>query len=475
MTLKQSENFPQASWHKAYWQALIAFAGLIISIRMFYPGIMSNDSLDQYSQALHFSFKDWHPPIVAFVWALINDWIPGPFGMLLLFCGMYWAGLLLLSLSIGRSSQTGSIVLLVLGFAPFAIGTLGNIWKDVFHAVFTLCAVGLFAFAYRHEGRWNAAMRSAAYLLLLMGAMARFNAIAALPPLLWLALGRPRLNNWKMPAVLLVLPFSVLLVSSVFNYGFLRAERTGVVSSLLVFDIGAVTNATGSNAFGQPFSPEQEKKLTNQCYEPAAWDSYAWGSCAFVAPALKASGAWASGGLFHAWANAVQHHPAAYLRHRFTHWWRLLWKPQNLLVSEMQSNELGFTFQKSALHLSLERITEIMQRGIFFKPGFWLLLSIALVAISVRRGSGPLRDLAIALNLSGILYLFSYLPVGVATDFRYAYWSILAAWMSLPFVYCSLRQPRVAAVPDLRSSEPAAVGIKRAPGRRASNREAVGK
>jgi len=474
MTLKQSENFPRESWRNAFWPVLIAIAGLIISIRMFYPGIMSNDSLDQYSQAVHFSFKDWHPPIVAFIWALINDWIPGPFGMLLLFCCMYWGGLLLLSLSLLRSSKPGAIVVLILGFAPFAIGTLGNIWKDVFHAVFTLCTVGLFAFAYRHDGRWDTAARWAACILLLMGAMARFNAIAALPPLLWLALGRPRLNNWKTPAVLLVLPFSVMLVSSVFNYGFLRAERTGVVASLLVFDIGAITDATGANAFEQPFSPEQERKLTSQCYEPAAWDSYAWGRCAFVAPALKASGAWANGGLFRAWAHAVQSHPGAYLRHRFTHWWRLLWKPQNFLVSEMQSNTLGFTFQKSALHQSLERITEIMQRGIFFKPGFWLLLSVALVTISVRRGSGPLRELAIALNVSSILYLFSYLPVGVATDFRYAYWSILAAWMSLPFVYCSLPQARLAAVPDLRFSEPTTVAIKRAPGRRASSRETVG-
>lgn len=443
MALKRSGSFSEQSRRSVAWQALVSVVGLIISVRMFYPGLMSNDSVDQYSQALRYSFTDWHPPIMAFVWALINDWIPGPFGMLLLFCSMYWGGLFLLSLSIPRANKVSSVALIALGFAPFAIGSLGSIWKDVFHAVFTLFAVGLLSINSRSGERERNIVRIAAVILLFLAAMARFNALAALPPLLWLAIGRPQLKSWRGAAALTLLPLSVLLLSSVFNYGFLRAERTGVYSSLLIFDLGAITDATGVNAFGQSFKPEEEQKLKSKCYDTGAWDSYAWGACAFFTPAVKASGLWGSSALFHAWANAVENHPVEYVKHRFNHWWRLLWNPQSFLISQMQTNQWGFEFKESALHLSLERTTELMQHGIFFKPGFWFLLAIALIIVTFRRGAGPSREIAIALNVSSSLYILSYLPAGVATDFRYAYWSILATWISLPLVYASLRQVRM--------------------------------
>jgi hypothetical protein len=433
MVLKQagiaSGKFPR----DLLGQALIALVGFIVSVRMNYPGLMSNDSVAQYSQALSFAFNDWAPPIMAFIWGLTNDWIPGPLGMLLLFCSLYWGGLLLLSLSIARTAKPVSIGLLLLGFAPFAIGSVGTIWKDVFHAVITLFAVGLISFAERN-GALRRSVSAVAIVLLLIAAMARFNALAALPPLLWLAIGRPRLNNWKIPTGLAVLSLLVLPLSSSLSYSLLRAEHSGVYSSLLIYDLGGITNATGVNVFGQSFAPEEEKQLKSTCYDTIAWDSYAWGRCAFVMPALKASGLWASDPLVQSWIKAIKTYPAAYAKHRLAHWWQLMWHPQALLIADMQKNPWGFEFHKSSLRRLLERVTENMENWVFYKPGFWLFLAIALIPVAARYGSGRSRDIVIALNLSSILYLVSYLPLGVATDFRYAYWSILATWLSLPFL-----------------------------------------
>lgn len=440
MALQHTDSSSKQFRQNAFWQALTAILGFVMSIRMFYPGLMSNDSVGQYSQALRFSFDDWHPPITAFIWALVNDWIPGPLGMLLLFCALYWGGLFFLSLSIAHRGRRYAIALIVLGFAPWALGNLGAIWKDVLHAVLTFFAVGLVAFASRDGKPARSKLGVTGLILLLIAAMVRFNALAALPPLLWLAIGRPPLNRWKTLAVLAVLPLFVLVLSSLFTYGFLRAERTGVHSSLLIYDIGAITRATGVNAFGQPFKPEEERKLTTTCYEKNAWDSYSWGTCAFLTPAVKASGLWGSDALFQAWVQAIRNHPAEYVQHRFAHWWNLLWKPQHLLLSTMQSNSWGYEFKKSAVRQSLERTTEIMQDTPFYRPGAWILFAIALVAVAARWGTGLSRDIVIALNVSGILYMLSYLPIGVASDFRYAYWSILAAWFSLPLLWVAVRQ-----------------------------------
>jgi hypothetical protein len=428
-----------------YWRAVLALAGLALSIRLFYPGLMSSDSVDQYSQALRFSFNDWHPPITALIWALLSDWIPGPLGMLLLYCTMYWGALFLFSQSIARAHPRLAIWFIFSGFAPFAIGNLGTIWKDVFHAVLTLLAMGVLSVACQGSDGGRRGLRTFAVLLLLVAALARFNAIAALPPLVWLAMGRPALRDWKVLGILFAgVPALVVFLVSSLNNGLLHAEKTGVYSSLLVYDLGAITQATGKNVFGRTFTAEQDVQMTHSCYNTVAWDNYSWGSCAFVATSIKASGLWASKELFQNWARAVADHPGAYLQHRFSHWWTFLWHPQMLLLSQMERNPWGFEFHKSAAHQLLERITEILQDGPLFKPGFWLLAAIGLTAIAMRRGRGFCRDISIALNVSSGLYLCSYIPAGVATDFRYAYWSILATWVSLPFVWSALKQAREA-------------------------------
>ncbi|MEJ0022903.1 MAG: hypothetical protein WDN76_05295 [Alphaproteobacteria bacterium] len=62
----------------------------------------------------------------------------------------------------------------------------------------------------------------------------------------------------------------------------------------------------------------------------------------------------------------------------------------------------------------------------FFRPYFWLLLAIGAATISFAAEDSPQRRLAGALALSAVLYLLTYIPFGVASDFRYAYWSIIA-------------------------------------------------
>ncbi len=63
--------------------------------------------------------------------------------MLLLECLMYWGSLLLLSASIPAKHKYLSLSVIVVGFMPFALGTLSHILKDVFHAVTWMLAVGL--------------------------------------------------------------------------------------------------------------------------------------------------------------------------------------------------------------------------------------------------------------------------------------------------------------------------------------------
>ncbi len=43
-------------------------ASAVVSAWLFYPGMMSPDSVEQLAQAVTADFTDWHPPIMAGVW-----------------------------------------------------------------------------------------------------------------------------------------------------------------------------------------------------------------------------------------------------------------------------------------------------------------------------------------------------------------------------------------------------------------------
>jgi hypothetical protein len=60
------------------------------------------------------------------------------------------------------------------------------------------------------------------------------------------------------------------------------------------------------------------------------------------------------------------------------------------------------------------------------RAGFWLLACIAVCCVGWRRS--PAREAAFALGVCGsaTAYVLSFYAVGVASDFRYAYWAVLA-------------------------------------------------
>ena len=192
-----------------YSQSFLCLLGFSVTLRMFFPGLMSSDSIDQFAQVLGFSFSDWHPPVMAFIWALINDWIPGPFGMLLLHSSMYWMAFFLFSISLRPVDKSLSLIVIALGFTPFAIGTLGSIWKDVFHATLTMFAVSLAFYGAQNVSNRIRSLSIIAFILLVLAALVRFNALAALPPLLWLIFGRPNMRDWRYSgSIILLIPYT---------------------------------------------------------------------------------------------------------------------------------------------------------------------------------------------------------------------------------------------------------------------------
>jgi hypothetical protein len=120
------------------------------------------------------------------------------------------------------------------------------------------------------------------------------------------------------------------------------------------------------------------------------------------------------------------HHPIAYLEHRSAFMWNFLagnnltmWTvdvehpPQRLFLDRPRFTELV------SLH-------DLLKPTLLFRAGSWLVLCMVVCWFGWR--CADTREGAFALGTCGsaVIYMLSYYPVGVASDFRYAYWSVVA-------------------------------------------------
>jgi len=70
-----------------------------------------------------------------------------------------------------------------------------------------------------------------------------------------------------------------------------------------------------------------------------------------------------------------------------------------------------------------------------FRPVFWFAVACACL-VAARRCGPASRKLVTALSLSSLVYLGTYFFVGIASDFRYAYWAVLASTACVGVLAC---------------------------------------
>ncbi|HYH84438.1 MAG TPA: hypothetical protein VEX60_03085, partial [Pyrinomonadaceae bacterium] len=122
---------------------LVCLAGFLLCVIAFYPGYMSPDSIYQLAEGRAWSFTDWHPPLMAAVWGVVDRVVPGPFGMLLLQNAAFWGALAVFWRMTYRRSVWLGLCLVGLGFLPSVLALLSTIWKDVGLGVSLLLASAL--------------------------------------------------------------------------------------------------------------------------------------------------------------------------------------------------------------------------------------------------------------------------------------------------------------------------------------------
>lgn len=407
----------------------IALAALAAQIAVFWPGIMTWDAIRQYGQAVTGHYDDWHPPAMNWLWRQLGVFAGGPGPMLVVQAALYWVGTaLVVAGALRRRQSVAAAAILLLALSPIALVLVGTILKDSLFAGALLLAAGLLSYA-RAEDRWP---RVVAAIVLVAAATLRFNAVPACLPLLVALAPAGWRRTWPRLIATAVVAVVPLLLALPLANAALRAERSGVELSLVIYDLGGIGRFSGTDAF-PPTGIANPVAINHDCYSPVSWDSYAWwgpAPCAIGFQALRGPLA-TKQGPYGWWASALAAHPTAYLAHRFTHFdrnTRFLVHDADLPGLSLQSdpNPWQYRVAPNPARTVIASLATASLTTPLGWPACWIALAFALVVLRPSLASAGSADVAPALAWSALLYALSYLPLSVASEVRYHFWTIAA-------------------------------------------------
>jgi hypothetical protein len=416
---------PPPSWRPALLILLATAAGFGLTLRVFYPGVMTYDARYVYEDIAKGFFGDWQSPVMTALWSMIDPLAPGAASMFLLMATLYWLAFGVLALKVARRSLWPALALLLLALSPPAFVFVGIIWRDVLFANLWLFAAAL-AFA-AAERRMRIPAQAVALSFLALGVLLRPNALIAAPILaayiLW-----PAQFFWKGAAIV-YLPALValyVLVQLVY-YGALGATRQHPEQSLMVFDLGGITHFSKTNQFPVSWTPAETALLTGGCYHPGEWNFY-WNRepCRFVMAKLEGEKIFGSPLLAETWARAIARNPLAYLRHRAAFTWAFLADANFTMWTEDIDHPSKTVFADDPAFMALKAAHDALKPTPLFRAGCWLLLNMLLCGLAWRRRHTPAGAFALGVCGSAAVYMLTFSAAGVASDFRYAYWAVLA-------------------------------------------------
>jgi hypothetical protein len=411
---------------------LIAACVLVFAFNLisFWPGIVSNDSVTTYDMGVTGRYDDWSPLLMSLIWGAVPTSPPG-WGMLAIDSALLAGGLLFWAMSLLRRTGWFSVLVLAAYFFPAVTIYGGLIWRDVLLAGFFLCSTGALAL---HESRRrdglmvtaaDHALVGLAVIAGVLGGMTRTNGFFAFLPIAFYCATLLQ-RRWLGVAVAFCILFALPPVMNKALFKLTDSKPTYVENSLLVFDLGALSKG-GENFFPGNWTDTEAAAIRDTCYIYRAWDTYKWGDCQFVSDHLIRNGYW-NNSLKYVWFRAIMTHPFKYAQHRLAYYFTLVappWQPFN----EATPNSLGFDYKPGLVAKGLSWLSSQGQYSplniLLLSPFAWFFYGRLTVWAHCKWIGAMPKAMNVAL-LSALFYALAYGAVGVANDYRYVYWPIVA-------------------------------------------------
>jgi hypothetical protein len=418
--------------------AISAFLLFGASYAMRFPGAVMYDSVSQYEQAISGAFADWHPPIMARTWALLNHLQAGTAPFFFLQMLLWWGGLGLLSAALGRREKHGAAAfVLLVGIAPLWLGWATVILKDAQMAACLVGAVGLVAHWRLDKRAVPRGIVSLILVLIAYATLVRGNAVFATIPLALALFDWPLLPKFRRKAAAVIaLIVAVLTLNPLLNRVVFRAQHSGIENALLLYDSAGITHRAQLRTL-PGFAPEGWALAGKRtCYTPYFWNPYGDDSqCGFVGNAMIFDHP--DGRRMAAtWIGLVAHHPLAYAQHRLVHlnsnlrFWVGPGEPDDAPPWDGEPNTLGLGAPPNPGGQGLVAAAHWMADCPLGWPAVWLAVAAGLLWAG-NGNADPQARIGRALALSALCMGASFAVVSIASDLRYHLWSMVAAALAL--------------------------------------------
>lgn len=441
-------------------RAFLPLTGAILLISLsalLYPGMLNMDSASMLEQAMTGRFNDWHSPAVSMLWGVLNHLWSGPPSLLIFGLALYVAGAcwFVRNAATGKAANVAALLLLCLW--PPLLNDLSLVGKDQAFIACLMPAIALVLQA-KSDGRlspWMLVLLAA--LIFAACAIRQDSAIALIPCLILLyrlPLGnRSKGFGWSLAGALAI--FSVmagLVLTTGFNRLVAQAYVTFPLQTTLVHDLAGISARTDLYLMPSYVDPALDLPMLKGRYTPVSGDPVLFD---MHNPIVKIVAEKADvQDLESAWANAVLHHPWAYLQHRIATFVDLLGieEPQPYQLYQPDTDEFGAHWHHltAADHiknphnavLTLYRghlMPALLDTPVFRGYAYDIaLLALGLLALIRRRGP---RDAVIAaLGAGALLHQAALLTVSPAALFRYLYPSVL---ITLVMLVLTITGPRI--------------------------------
>jgi hypothetical protein len=429
-------RFSNESFARFFIVALAIF-GWSLTLAIFYPGVMTYDARYVYGAIAEGRAGDWQSPVMTWLWEMIDPIAPGSASMFLLIASLYWLAYGLLGWSIEKSCPRIAILLVIAALISPAFALQGSIWRDVLFANVWLIGCVLAYDSTNQRQPVAGLMRVLALTLVLLGFLLRPNALFAAPLLAAYAVWPARLH-WRRVALGYVPALIALYgLMHVVYYGVFDAMRQNPLHSIMVFDIGGVSHFSRENRFPVTWTADENALVTRGCYSSAWWDAY-WTQqpCLFVMARLERDKIFGSPQLVEAWKSALTAHPLAYVRHRLAFMRTLLFGDNLTMWTRKLDDPTRTMFEDNPRFQAFKQIHDWVKPTPLFKAATWLLVCAALCIVGWRRRLSAGGLFVLATSGSAIIYTATFLAFGVASDFRYALWAVVAGIAGAAIAAC---------------------------------------
>ncbi|MEO6248785.1 MAG: hypothetical protein ABIO85_09445 [Sphingomicrobium sp.] len=404
------------------------------SLAALWPGYALYDTVGQYRQALAGDYNDWHPPIMARLWALLHGRFGGTTGpMLMVQLGGYWLGLGLIAEGLAATGRWRSAVaVLMLAASPLLLGWQGAILKDAQMLGALIAAVGIVAAFALRDRRVPIVLVPVVALIFGYALLVRANAVFAVVPLIMLLAPRPAGLLGKLVAIGL-LSLVVIAAEPSINHRLFHARATGVEKTQPLYDLAAIGVHEPA---GSPFTQSELTTFRAKgCVKPFFWDPLGDEfACSRQVERLQGK---PPGRLYRLWVREIAAHPVPYARHRLAHWnsterWLV---PPGRIGAEppatSENNDIGLGAPSSRLAKIIQSLGAAEAVTPLGWPIVWTFLALAAAPFAWARRNEPAAGLALALAGSAVGMEASFLVVSIASDLRYHLWSMTASALAL--------------------------------------------